>query len=294
MLLAILSVSALAAAFGLLLGYAALRFRVEGDPLVEKIDALLPQTQCGQCGFPGCHPYAEAIARGEADINLCAPGGEANIAALADLLGREPKSPDSARGAAKPRAVPPSTNNHRLHAVHPSLPGGCDLRRIQADAHHHRCRVHRLRTVRRALPGGLHRHGTDQRTSRPEMALSQSSWDADDAHALRVSRRTAPPAHKPIDRPPVARTAAATAVPAAATTHRRAGRTGVKVGDTVRKGQRAGRGLRERAGACASWVPSPRSPSYRSRTLRLLAPTIETDGRETWPSANPSTTTRLH
>ncbi len=105
MLLAILTVGALAAAFGLLLGYAALRFRVEGDPLADKIDALLPQTQCGQCGFPGCRPYAEAIARGEADINLCAPGGEANIAALADLLGREPKTLDSARGATKPRAV---------------------------------------------------------------------------------------------------------------------------------------------------------------------------------------------
>ena len=53
------------------LGFAAVKFRVEGDPLVEKIDAILPQTQCGQCGFPGCKPYAEAIAKGEADINCC-------------------------------------------------------------------------------------------------------------------------------------------------------------------------------------------------------------------------------
>lgn len=59
--------------------------------LVEKIDALLPQTQCGQCGYPGCKPYAIAIAGGEADINLCPPGGEAGVKALAELLEVEPK-----------------------------------------------------------------------------------------------------------------------------------------------------------------------------------------------------------
>jgi len=66
---------AIAVVLGVVLGYSAIRFRVEGNPLVEKIDAVLPQTQCGQCGYPGCKPYAEAIARGEADINLCPPGG---------------------------------------------------------------------------------------------------------------------------------------------------------------------------------------------------------------------------
>jgi Na+-translocating ferredoxin:NAD+ oxidoreductase subunit B len=91
MLPAILTVSSLAALFGLVLGYSAVRFRVEGDPVVDQIDALLPQTQCGQCGFAGCRPYAEAIATGEADINLCPPGGEATVRALADLLGRDPK-----------------------------------------------------------------------------------------------------------------------------------------------------------------------------------------------------------
>ena len=54
---------------GALLGFAAVRFKVDGDPLVDKIDAILPQTQCGQCGHPGCRPYATAIAAGEADIN---------------------------------------------------------------------------------------------------------------------------------------------------------------------------------------------------------------------------------
>lgn len=54
---------------------------------VEKIESILPQTQCGKCGYPGCRPYAEAIAKGEADINLCPPGGEEGIRELADLLG---------------------------------------------------------------------------------------------------------------------------------------------------------------------------------------------------------------
>lgn len=64
----------------------------------DAIDALLPQTQCGKCGYNGCRPYAEAIAAGEADINQCPPGGEAGIRALARLLGREPKPLDPAFG----------------------------------------------------------------------------------------------------------------------------------------------------------------------------------------------------
>jgi electron transport complex, RnfABCDGE type, B subunit len=91
MFTAILALALLALAFGLLLGYAAVRFKVDSDPIVDKIDAILPQTQCGQCGFAGCHPYAEAIAKGEADINMCPPGGETVVMALADLLGRDAK-----------------------------------------------------------------------------------------------------------------------------------------------------------------------------------------------------------
>lgn len=58
------------------------------DALVNRINALLPQTQCTRCGYPACRPYAEAIARGEANINQCPPGGAAGIKALADLLDR--------------------------------------------------------------------------------------------------------------------------------------------------------------------------------------------------------------
>ncbi|TNF33699.1 MAG: electron transport complex subunit RsxB [Gammaproteobacteria bacterium] len=87
--------------FGALLGFASVKFRVEGDPIADQINALLPQTQCGQCGYPGCKPYSEAIANGEA-INRCPPGGEATIQALADLLGVEPQPLDAEE---KPKQV---------------------------------------------------------------------------------------------------------------------------------------------------------------------------------------------
>jgi len=105
MLISVLILGALGVAFGLGLGWAALRFRVEADPVVDRIDALLPQTQCGQCGFPGCRPYAEAIARDEADINQCPPGGEATIQALANLLGKDPKPLNPEHGEHKEKTV---------------------------------------------------------------------------------------------------------------------------------------------------------------------------------------------
>ena len=61
--------------FGALLGFASKYLQVEQDPVVDQIDQLLPQTQCGQCGFPGCKPYAQSIAEGDA-INKCPPGGK--------------------------------------------------------------------------------------------------------------------------------------------------------------------------------------------------------------------------
>lgn len=105
MLTAVLALTALAVVFGLLLGFAAVRFKVEGDPLADQIDAILPQTQCGQCSYPGCRPYAEAIANGEAEINRCPPGGETTIIALADLLGREPIPLDDEVGEEQAKTV---------------------------------------------------------------------------------------------------------------------------------------------------------------------------------------------
>lgn len=55
--------------------------------MADRIDAALPQTQCGRCGYPACRPYAEAIARGEAPINRCPPGGAEGVRTLARITG---------------------------------------------------------------------------------------------------------------------------------------------------------------------------------------------------------------
>lgn len=104
MLTALVVMTGIALVLGAVLGFSAIKFRTEGNPLVDKIDAVLPQTQCGQCGYPGCKPYATAIAAGEADINKCPPGGEEGIRKLADLLGVEFK-PFGEGVAPKPKAV---------------------------------------------------------------------------------------------------------------------------------------------------------------------------------------------
>ena len=70
--------------------------------LADRIDAVLPQTQCTRCGYPACRPYAQAIADGEADINQCPPGGAAGIVKLAELLGTRPKALNPANGIEKP------------------------------------------------------------------------------------------------------------------------------------------------------------------------------------------------
>ena len=85
--IAIAAVLGMATIFGAVLGFIAIKFRVEGNPIVDQIDAILPQTQCGQCGYPGCRPYAEAMANDDEAINHCPPGGEATIQELAELLG---------------------------------------------------------------------------------------------------------------------------------------------------------------------------------------------------------------
>jgi len=69
------------------------------NELARRIDALLPQTQCTKCGYAGCLPYAEAIARGEADIDQCPPGGDEGIAKLASLLDRAVKPLNPVHGA---------------------------------------------------------------------------------------------------------------------------------------------------------------------------------------------------
>lgn len=116
--------------------------------LAESIDALLPQTQCTRCGYAGCRPYAEAIVRGEAEINQCPPGGAATIEALARLLGRRALPLNPANGTELPHQVaqidedrcigcakclPPCPvdaivgASRRMHTVVVELCTGCEL-----------------------------------------------------------------------------------------------------------------------------------------------------------------------
>jgi len=103
MLFALLTMVGLAAAAGVATALAARRSSEDRDRLVGEIDALLPQTQCGRCTYTGCRPYAAAIANGEADINQCPPGGDATAAALAKLLGRQPRPVDPRFGSVPAR-----------------------------------------------------------------------------------------------------------------------------------------------------------------------------------------------
>jgi electron transport complex protein RnfB len=87
MLSAIATLTALGLTLGWLLGLAARHLSVEGNSLAEKVEALLPGSQCGQCGLPGCGPAAQAVAERRAPLTLCPPGGRALAEELAGLLG---------------------------------------------------------------------------------------------------------------------------------------------------------------------------------------------------------------
>lgn len=113
-LIAIGVLALLALIFGLILGFAAIKFQVKSDPIVEQLDELLPQTQCGQCGYPGCLPYAQAVADGD-DINKCVPGGDAAMRKIAELMGVEPQSMGEAA------AIP----EKRVAFIHEDMCIGC-------------------------------------------------------------------------------------------------------------------------------------------------------------------------
>lgn len=102
---AVLTALAFAIVIALLLSRGAGNVMASEEDLTETIDSLLPQTQCGKCGYAGCRPYAVAIARSKADINQCPPGGHNTIRQLALLLGREIKPLDSAFGKSGPKTV---------------------------------------------------------------------------------------------------------------------------------------------------------------------------------------------
>jgi electron transport complex protein RnfB len=116
--------------------------------VADRIDALLPQTQCTRCGYGGCRPYAEAIASGEAAINQCPPGGSATIGAIAKLVGRDPLPLNPANGVEGPvrlafidesrcigcaKCLPPCPVDaivgapRQMHTVIADLCTGCEL-----------------------------------------------------------------------------------------------------------------------------------------------------------------------
>ena len=86
------------AVLGSLLLWFRARYVEEGSELIDAVDAVLPQTQCAQCGYPGCRPYAEAVVEG-ARLDLCPPGGAATFNALQELLGRHEGTPPTQPGA---------------------------------------------------------------------------------------------------------------------------------------------------------------------------------------------------
>ncbi|EOW6511163.1 electron transport complex subunit RsxB [Cronobacter malonaticus] len=100
--IAVIALTLLALLFGMLLGYASRRFAAEEDPVVDQVDELLPQSQCGQCGYPGCRPYAEAVANNGEQINRCVPGGEPVMQKIATLLNVEPQPLDGDAATAEP------------------------------------------------------------------------------------------------------------------------------------------------------------------------------------------------
>lgn len=142
---ALLIIALLALIFGAILGFASARLKVEADPIVEKIDAVLPQSQCGQCGYPGCRPYAEAVANGDL-ITKCVPGGQPVVVKIAELLGVDVPQTDFAEdpeikvaaihedmciGCTKCiQACPVDAiigTNKAVHTVIPDLCTGCTL-----------------------------------------------------------------------------------------------------------------------------------------------------------------------
>jgi len=100
MLAGIVTLTSIALAFAIVLVWLAGRFETDDPTVADAIESLLPRIQCAQCGYPGCRPYAEAIAAGAAPINRCPPGGTRLIRELAELLGSETVPLDTSLGRA--------------------------------------------------------------------------------------------------------------------------------------------------------------------------------------------------
>ncbi len=127
--------------------------------IVARIDALLPQTQCTRCGYPGCAPYAAAIAGGEAEINQCPPGGKATIQALAQLLNRPVLPLNPVHGVESPPLVAWIDEARCIGCARCLAPCPVDAI-VGAQKYMHTVLIERctgLRAVPAALPRRLHR-----------------------------------------------------------------------------------------------------------------------------------------
>jgi hypothetical protein len=237
--------------------------------------------------LPGCKPYAEAIAEGEAEINLCPPGGMEGVRKLADLLGREVK-PLEAEEKPKQVAIIDEADLHRLHAVHPGLPGRRHRRRRQADAHHHRIAVHRLRAVRQTLPGRMHHDGSrsprnldNWKWKYPVIEIKRAAAEAKTANAgSNCSNSRAASSRRPTRRrrcrQPIGQAPIPSRCRAAASEHRRRSPNPlVEAGEHVLKGQRSAAPTAGCRRPCMRRPPAPSSPSRsmrRRRTRRACRP----------------------
>jgi electron transport complex protein RnfB len=105
MIISIIVITGIALIIGIALSLAAAEIRQNDESPIDSIDALLPQSQCGQCGYPGCRPYAAAVAEGTAEIDQCAPGGDTTVTALANLLGRSTTRVNPAFGEPGPATL---------------------------------------------------------------------------------------------------------------------------------------------------------------------------------------------
>jgi len=181
--------------------------------LTDAIDALLPQTQCTKCGYAGCRPYAQAIARGEADINQCPPGGTEVMRALARLLGRAEKPLDPAHGSEAPRAAALIDEGRcigcmlcikacpvdaivgaprRMHTVLTQFCTGCELCLPPCPVN---C-IEMVELMLLARRGNAHAAALAQQSAAQRAALARRRYGL---RALRLGRAKAQPAQAPVD-----------------------------------------------------------------------------------------------
>jgi hypothetical protein len=293
MLTAILIMALGAVVLGAALGYASIKFKVEGNPLVEKIEAILPQTQCGQCGFPAANRMPKP-SRKARSTSICArPAARKACASWPICSGAKSSRSTPKRSRSRWRS---STNRPASAARCASRPA----RSMPSSAPPSRCTpssslVHRLRTVRQALPGRVHHMEADRREHRqlevevsghrnqasnapPDPAPRPECWQ----QLFKFKGGVKPDTNKtPSVQAPIGRRRCPKRCRAAAPEHRRgaesagAGRRHGAQGATDRRCRQAG--CRQR---CMRRPPAPSSPS-RSMSRASVRPADALRGHRT-------------